>query len=420
MAFVRSQLWLGLLVALGACGTPQATQTAVRPAVPGDPGSTVTPMAPPEPYTTPFPPPAPQLAAGAAKVLANPVVVPVFFGRDTLQAGLMTYAKAYLAGSSFAALREYGVGAGQLLSAVALPTPATAMDDTDVRALIEAGITDGTLPAPRPDGQSLYTLFFPVTTALTLSGSKSCVDFAGYHETFTTKSGATVVYAVIARCAKAQSLGSVAATTSHELTEAATDPLINGNHMLAPPYGLWVVATRGAEVADLCDPLVDAIASESGVGPVARVYSNEAAAAGDNPCVPAPTGVPSFGAVAILDEKIKVSLNSEVQDIESTAVAAGGSKTIEVRLRSSRDGFAFKVRAEEVPLTGRAGVLTLDFTEAPGQAQASGAAGGTLHLRLRAPAGTAAGYTTVRLTSSAPNGAATTETLWALAVRITG
>ena len=243
MAFVRSQLWLGLLVALGGCGTPQATQTAVRPAVPGDPGSTVTPMAPPEPYTTPFPPPAPQLAAGAAKVLANPVVVPVFFGRDTLQAGLMTYAKAYLAGSSFAALREYGVGAGQLLSAVALPTPATAMDDSDVRALIEGGITDGTLPAPRPDGQSLYTLFFPVTTALTLSGSKSCVDFAGYHETFTTKSGASVVYAVIARCAKAQSLGSVAATTSHELTEATTDPLINGNHMLAPPYGLWVVAS---------------------------------------------------------------------------------------------------------------------------------------------------------------------------------
>jgi hypothetical protein len=127
------------------------------------------------------------------------------------------------------------------------------------------------------------------------SNGSSCQVFGGYHHGSTTAAGTPFPYAVVGNCpAVATSYGITALsfltiTASHELIESATDPLALNTLTYAFPGSStspWIAL--GSEVADLCQLLV-AGAIESGTS-LARIWSNNAASQGLDPCLPAPSG----------------------------------------------------------------------------------------------------------------------------------
>jgi hypothetical protein len=98
-----------------------------------------------------------------------------------------------------------------------------------------------------------------------------------------------VAYAIMPRCSN--SLNELTLAASHEFIEAATDPMVS-----SPTYymqnQLW--AFLGGEVGDLCVSYSGDDSYQEGKYIVQRSWSNKAAAASHDPCVPAPTGTPYF------------------------------------------------------------------------------------------------------------------------------
>ena len=381
-----------------------------------------TPM-PPIPYFPPYPPVAPQVQRAVGQLLTTPHVLPVFFTGDKLQSQLVAFIQAYITSSvSWRVLQEYGIGFGTVAAPTVLTqTLSASMSDKDIQNFLGARVQDGSL---KPDAQSVVLLFLPANVVVDNNGEVSCVGFAGYHGSALLGSGAVLAYAVIPRC-NMETLSGLTFAVSHELGEAATDPYLTTYNDLADPYSLWVLNLSGGEVGDLCQNLGDAAAAETGVGVVSRLWSNAAAAAFKNPCVPAPAG-PSFFSIPIHNQMQTVQLNAKLRSIEQISVAAGQSTTISVRMLSpTRPSPTWNATPLEVPLPSASGgssapALTFTWQEAPGQATATGTDGDILHLKLTASPAGPIGYTTFRLTSVGPTaGTAKTEIDWVGIVLVT-
>jgi hypothetical protein len=199
---------------------------------------------------------------------------------------------------------EYGIGAGSVLAAIAKPESAPhVIDDNEIADLLFAGLADGSLPMPTPN--TLYTFVFPTLTMVTYGSSASCEDFLGYHDA-ARRNGVEVAYAVIADCRYEESVfadmrGSV---LSHELIEAATDPfpITNPGWQLRDPASPWLA--MGEEVADLClrgdsSGLAQDMVSQ-------RSWSNAAASAEQDPCVPHEYGDTFFNVVTDTNALLRI------------------------------------------------------------------------------------------------------------------
>lgn len=411
--FTGALLYSFGLCALGplGCGnnsTDQPPSTMMPPTV-------GTPTTMPTPYTPAYPPQAPQVQAGTGGVLSAPRVIPMFFSGDKFQTQLNTFIQAYVTTSaSWQLLKEYGVGTGTVTPPVVLTQNlAASITDAEVQSFIAARIQDGTITV---DAQSLVTIFYPATTTITNSGSVSCRDFAGYHGSAILANGNRLAYAVIPRCGL-EPVSALTFAVSHELVEAATDPVLTANNDLADPYSLWTLNFGGVEIGDMCQNLADPAYSEKNVGVVARVWSNAAAAAYNNPCVPAAPG-PGFFSIPVHSQLQTVQLNNKLRSIEQIPVSAGQSVTVDVRMLSTTTPSpTWSVTPLEVPLPGTGGTnapaLNFSWVEAPGKQSATGQNGQTLHLKITANAAGPLGYTSFRLQSIGPTTAGgQTETDW--------
>ncbi len=130
----------------------------------------------------------------------------------------------------------------------------TTIDDTEIGAELEHQIDLGALP--KPDQNTVYLTYFPPGMTITLQGSKSCAVFCGYHHNYTSNSYGILYYSVQpdlgGSCAFGCGFGTskfenVTAVTSHEITEAATDPAVSNT----PGQTAWNTAD-GKEIGDLC------------------------------------------------------------------------------------------------------------------------------------------------------------------------
>jgi hypothetical protein len=252
----------------------------------------------------------PQLVAQGGGVLTAPAVLTVTFTGDTLAPELASFGaqatdNAYWdtvrAGYCAAGGSCVGRGAG---TSVALGTsPAATYTDSTaggsastIQDLIETLIESQSLPAL--GGQTIPVFYFPSTTSISFNGQTSCDGFGGYHNAMRSQStGLTFTYAVVVECAPPTGLTLLQEATlaaSHEIIESATDPVasstVRGFYLNVddPAYLPWN-AIRGGEAADLCIDTLDVgqdRATESGFT-VQRIWSNAAAAAGGDPCVPA-------------------------------------------------------------------------------------------------------------------------------------
>jgi hypothetical protein len=239
------------------------------------------------------PPPLPQVSSFGGPIMAHPQLVPIFYNND-LDATTLTSFSRWIVNSRWisAVGAEYGVGQGSVLGTVQLPMPAPfTLTDAQVIDLMFQGIAAGSVPTPADGnlGDVLYVLYLPPQTTETLGNLSSCFDFGGYHSS-ARRNGVELSYAVIATClgngAQLSGVEFREFVMSHELIEAATDP-VPGNH---PAYRLndvtspWI--STGGEVGDLCELSGRRMFRDSGYV-MQRSWSNIAAESGD-PCVPAP------------------------------------------------------------------------------------------------------------------------------------
>ncbi len=229
----------------------------------------------------------PQLTHFSGPVLAKVELVTITYADDPLRATDEAFGDFVVASDWISAAgKDYGVGPGTHRAKIELPQSAPAqIADYQIDGSLTQWIAQGTVPPP--DGETLYLVYFPATTTVTdaANDAVSCTIAAGYHSEDQTHSP-PFPYAVVPTCPSidaATAAAEVQGAASHEIMEAATDPypISEGTWQLVPTNP-WAVALQGVEVGDLCFPL-----SELDQGfTLSRIWSNSAAAAGDDPCLP--------------------------------------------------------------------------------------------------------------------------------------
>ena len=232
-------------------------------------------------------------------VISAVQIVTITFAGYTYEKQIQDFAD-FVPGSQWLSIvgKDYGIGNGASFKKVSLTDTAPAtISDQQIAKYIATKIGDGTLPKPSdaPGGasQMLYMIYYPSTTKISLpSGpgqvAQSCYDFGGYHNS-TVQNGMKFAYAVLPTCKYVEvgntAFDSLTFSASHELIEALTDPYpeSTSSYVISDYNSPW--AGTGGEVGDLC---LDQDYVENGYF-LQRSWSNAAAMASQDPCIPAPT-----------------------------------------------------------------------------------------------------------------------------------
>jgi hypothetical protein len=262
------------------------------------------------PFQTAAHEPFPQATDAGGPVLATPQLVTVTYPGYAGTTQVQGFG-AWIASSDWITTigKDYGVGPGSQIATPVLPAAAPAtLSDQDIQQLLASSIAAGTLPAPTPN--TLYVLYLPEGTAATsFTGGPNCGAalghiVGGYHWEAATSAGTSFPYAVIPSC-EGQDEADLELSASHEIAEGLTDPFPSTH----PSWGIFEPTSpwsyNNVELADVC--VLQSIADDGYT--LARIWSNSAAAAGADPCVPlpadalpyfnvsiTPTGVPTVAA----------------------------------------------------------------------------------------------------------------------------
>jgi hypothetical protein len=270
--------------------------------------------------------PFPQEIYQGGILLTAPKVVTVTFPGDSMASQLQSFGRSVASSSWWDGVRANYcespggacVGDGPPGTFVELTTAAaSSYTDSDqgapssLRDWLSNAITTSVLPKPDANSNTLYVLYFPKTTAVTLDGLSSCTDngFDGYHDAMTFESQ-EVAYAVVVECDPLTPLypnidvpsvlSSTTVTASHEIFEASTDPESETGYTLdeTDPNNWGWADIVGDEAADLCvDPFVmNQDETSDGTYTVQRIWSNQQAGANLDPCHPIPSGETYFNA----------------------------------------------------------------------------------------------------------------------------
>jgi hypothetical protein len=354
----------------------------------------------------------PVIQTSGGPVLSSPQVVPVFFSSDPLRPQVESFL-AQLANSSYwpAVTREYGVGPlGVSPSVVVADPPPATIADSDIQTWLASYAWPPGVPPPGSDLGHVYAIFYPESTVVSDSGNHaSCIEYYGYHAEAIASPGSAVsrfVYVVVARCASGAlaAIDGVTSTASHELVEAATDPLPSSapaftgadNDHLAWNYGF----TGPAEIGDMCLSRDREHANARLVGSfvVQRIWSDQAAYTGLDPCVP-PAPTPYFAAAPELDQTVEI-VSGGVQATKGVRIAVGESATVSVDLFSTAPVPDWYVAAEEAPPNSFLLASPPDKTLAFSWDTPWGNNGDVLHLTITRLASATAGASVFEIYSS--------------------
>ncbi len=228
----------------------------------------------------------PVLTYNNGPLLANVEVFTVFWGGDwknqpalaSLAQSINGFFTFILTSSLIDQLSEYNVpgltiGHGSLVGTKTITDaePGSTIDDSAVQTTLQGWIANDP-DFPQPNANSLYFIYFPPGTTITLQGSSSCQTFGGYHDSFADSSGTNIFYAVEPFCMPFDSsmtqLDFFTFTSSHELCESITDPI--------PGQGwYWFQDQQNqGEIGDICEAAPNA---EERIGSflVQREWSNK-------------------------------------------------------------------------------------------------------------------------------------------------
>ena len=325
----------------------------------------------------------PQVISAGGPVIAAPVFQAVTFANYNLttvvddfvaRVGSTTYWRQ--------AVAEYGVGAGQALAPVHVPTGAPQnLDDSDIQAWLVSELSAGGGFAP-PSLGTVYVLFFPFASSITFDQQQSCFTMGAYHNSIVV-GGVNVSYAVVPECTTntRSAQDSTTSAASHEMIEAVTDPLPLGS---TPTYSTvdlahayYPLVLGGSEVGDLCAQWPASFFVPDDLPyMVQRTWSNAAVAAGRDPCQPTLEGETFFNAVPVLSDTVSVGDPALGMTALGASIAPGTSRIVDVHLYSEADVGPWTVSALNVPVGGS----NLTF----GWDRTTGNNGDTLHLTITA------------------------------------
>jgi hypothetical protein len=258
----------------------------------------------------------PQLIDQGGPVLTAPKVVTITFPGDANAAALEAFGAQLTNNAWWDTVRggycetasSTCVGTGPAGTHVEITTaPGPSYTDSiqggpsTLQAYIQGLVTGGQVP--QPDGQTILAFYLPATTTITLDGAASCDVFGAYHNA-TAAGGAQFTYAVVSECPVLPQgppmtlLQQTTFAASHEIFELATDPFQTPTtlgfylNMQDPAILPWN-NVGGGEAADLCSDFLG-LGQDQTIEAgflVTRVWSNAAAAAGGDPCLPSSSAV---------------------------------------------------------------------------------------------------------------------------------
>ena len=304
----------------------------------------------------------PQLVNMGGGVLTTPKIIPIVWANDPMKPMIEDFTNQ-LATSAYGttAAGEYGVGAPTIGATITAPGTAPTTE-TALLNLLKTHLTSATADWPY-DANAIYSVFLPPGVVLTGSdGSKSCQDYGAYHDEIPgTKA---ILYALMPRCSggPGSDLDELTDSASHEWLEASTDPHVESKGAFGdsdPDHYIWAYVP-GAENGDYCEYLDSAYQKLVGPYDVQRTWSNAAAKAGHDPCVPAPP-TPYVAAAPIMPDMVMIDGQTGPVMTQAVKVPLNMSKTIEVQLYSDQPTDDFQVSADD--LAGSfGGTAELTFT----------------------------------------------------------
>jgi hypothetical protein len=323
----------------------------------------------------------PQVVNLGGSVLGTPKVMAILVSSDSHQTIMNDYLTQLSTDSYWAATTsEYGVGPITIGTAQTIAsTPTT---DMGAVALISANTDGGTWGAPDP--QTVYTFLIPEGTNFDDgTGSKCCQGYSGYHDDANVN-GVDVPYAIVCECPGFDYQGepidiSMTATISHELVEAATDPYPNSGAAWGQTdddHAAWTIWT-GGEVADMCTFNSNFPYTAPGAQFISqKSWSNAAAMAGQDPCVPADP-VPFAAVTPTITTSGTINYYGNWMT-KAVTVPTGSSAMIDVQAYTSAPSGPFTVNAYDFTNFWQGGTAHLNLTLDTNTANN----GDTLHLTI--------------------------------------
>lgn len=204
--------------------------------------------------------------------------------------------------------------------------------DAQIQSELLAQVAAGNLPAPVFDTQgndnTLYMIFFPPGKTITAGGATSCVrgGFCAYHNsTSGTFASHRLFYGVhpdlqppsgcSQGCGGIVSIfANVTNVTSHELSEAVTDPDVGTASSFGPPLA-WIDPANG-EIGDICVGQEAPVLANNTLYGVQKEFSDL-----QNDCVEAPP-VFSFGRVGSTQPGAAFEFTLSIQNAFATNLLA--------------------------------------------------------------------------------------------------
>jgi hypothetical protein len=299
----------------------------------------------PPSFPAPHPDPPLIVRSPGGPVLSSPKVTQVFFANDdpAVTAQLSDFGGKITQSSYFGALSEYGVSAGSTLPDIHLmETTSGTTTDAQIQVWLSQKLS-GSNPGPKfpaPDANTVFIIYYPAEVSISLGGPTSCIQFGAYHSSITLSSG-HVAYVVVPRCSTYHGLSGIDATTaavSASLADAVTDPYPQDTPAWATyddAHAFWALAANGSELADECALEPSSFVKLPDLAyTVQRVWSNKAAMAGHDWCVPQPSGDVNFGAEPVLPDSAQFTQFGLAVTVKAVSIPAGQSRTIDVDLFS--------------------------------------------------------------------------------------
>jgi hypothetical protein len=354
---------------VGCGSTPNATPDAGADA--GVAETQPPPLAPPKSHIYPpafvegphgaFP-----QAVNAGGPILTPTVVPVFFTGDGLETDLESLLSQLPASTYWSALQAAYPAVGALTvapSVVLTDTPPTMATIDDVAGYIAGKLGSGDPAWPAITPNSVYVMYYPSSTTLTLGSATGCQGFAGYHSYWHTAANDTFIFAAIARCDKLETLDVATQNTTHEIVEATTDPLFGPTPAYSSVDLDHVIWTQypGNELADLCED--ESLSYQRLIGSylTARFWSNTSAMAGHDPCAPAISAV-YYNSVPVMNDDITFMASGQSVSTKGVSVPLGKSVTVDVQLFSDAPTVPWALQAQDASSYLFGGPTELTFT----------------------------------------------------------
>ncbi len=344
------------------------------------------------------------------EVMPDPIITPVYFSNDpaSAQGQETSFLQKLVASSLWSTLAQYGVGAASVTQPVVLSSSAASPFSRSTAANLlttnAASWEGGTL-----DSRHFFVFFLPNGTTLDVAGA------AAYHTGVYVGTNSTLVpFAIVPLPSDASNQ----IATEHEVMEGVADPsgYLGYAQLTGSDNYLWgpVIGNTGTEIGDMCEIYTTTEADLSSYI-LQPIWSNQAAAAAQDPCVPgsAISGGALFGAVPATSSI--ATLSGYLGSFQGSVVPAGKSVTLPMRLFASSTAVG--------PITLNAIVKAVYTNSGSSDLQGwslhvdkQGLNGDTVNLTITAPADAGSGLYVVDMAAADSQGQVY---FWPLAVSTT-